>query len=92
MAAKMFNDHYFIQLFKLYSFFYILYAFIYWILKHSTLEIYWIVFKEVYFHVLVGFYDCLATKPIITHHMVFGAVLVRFSLHSLKELLYEFME
>ena len=74
------------NLFGLYSFFYILHAFIYWILEYSTLETYWIVLKEVYFHVLVGFYDCLASNPIITHHMVFGAVLGRF-LYSLKKLL-----
>ena len=79
MITNLFN------LFDLYSFFYILYAFIYWILKHSTLESYWIVFKEVYFHVLVGFYDFLAFHLITSHHTVFGAVLVSYRIRIYKD-------
>ena len=73
-----------VNLFNLFDL-YILYAFIYWILKHSTLETYWIVFKEVYFHVLVGFYDFLAFHPIIAHCMVSGVVLGSYRIRTHKD-------
>ena len=53
--------------------------------SNSTLELYWIVFKEVYFHVLVGFYDVLTYSPIITHCTVFGTVLGSYRIRIHKD-------